>query len=288
MGGMVAIPIWGFRERIENVLRRGSQVRKQRAALQSYNSRQMKYRAELRDSLRRIELELYDVKAPKAIQFESWNAFTQPDPRLADINNEPQYDAIQNLSTVLNARNNYVASITTHGEQDDEFLGLNGKCIAMYEKVRETGFLDVALGMTPSPQYNGIMEGDVELDYDVRVLKFSLQSTTKWFEVGLRNSRKMTIQKCQVSNGKVLSLRPDADLAGQYFRIEHMKTLEAIVTATFEVYSGDFVIIFLNKADEGTLTVQLLDRRGKKVGDPYPYALKGGPRNHVEFTRSFF
>jgi hypothetical protein len=249
--------------------------------------RQLEYRAEVRADLHRIALELYDIKEPRLIQFESWNAFTQPDPRQSDIHNAAQYDAIQNLSTALNARNKYVNGKIIHGDQDRKFLGLNNQCIAMYEKVRETGFLDVGLGMEPAPQYNGLLEGDVQLEYDIRVLKFDIRSTTDWFEVGLRNSRKLTVQKSNATKGKMLPLELDADLAGQYFRIRHEEFLEVTITATFEVYSADFVVVFLRKGDEGVLTVQVLDDRGRKLGDPYSYSLSGTPRNHVEFSREF-
>lgn len=107
--------------------------------------RQLGYRAEVRADLLRIEQELCNIKQPRLIQFESWNAFIQPDSRPADIHNDHQYEAIQNLSTVLNKRNKYVNNKIIQGNEDLEFQILNAKCLEMYEKIRETGFLDVNL-----------------------------------------------------------------------------------------------------------------------------------------------
>lgn len=107
--------------------------------------RQLRYHKEVRNDLLRIEKELYNIKQPRLIQFESWNAFTKPDPRRADINNDGQYDAIQNFSTVLNKRNNYVGDKLIHGDQDPEFLRLNNECVSRYEKIRDTGFLDIEI-----------------------------------------------------------------------------------------------------------------------------------------------
>jgi hypothetical protein len=134
------------------------QVRPQ-TAMESHSPRQLRYRGEVRAELLRIGLELYNIKEPRLIQFESWNAFAQPDPRRFDIHSDSQHDAVQNLSTALNKRNNYVDQKILRGDQDPEFLRLNGLCLALYEQIRETGFLDVelvsqlALGQEP-PRFN--------------------------------------------------------------------------------------------------------------------------------------
>jgi hypothetical protein len=103
------------------------------SVLEPLNQRQLRYRAEVRDDLVRIGRELHDIKEPRPIQFESWNAFIHPDPRGPDINNKLQYDAIQNFSTVLNKRNDHL-----HG---NVFLRLTHECVVEYEKIRATGFL---------------------------------------------------------------------------------------------------------------------------------------------------
>jgi hypothetical protein len=137
-------------------------------------------------------------------------------------------------------------------------------------------------------QYDGLFD-EVERNYDLRVLKFDIKSTTSWFELGLRDSRKMTLQEPDTTKGEIRSLKLGADLAGQYFHIDHSESpkLETRITATFQVYDADFVIVFLRKPNKGELTVQILDEEGEEIGEPYRYANYKYPRNHVEFGRNF-
>ncbi len=240
----------------------------------AYGYMQKNYRRSVRDDLFRIRQELYPTTQRRDIQFKSWNSFPKPDPRKDWIDNQPQFDAIENFSRTLNNRNDNLKDIT-----------LDDDCIAEYVNVRKTGFLDDVLTVE-SPKYVGRLDGDIQLIYDTRVLNFYIQSTTNWFEVGLRNSRKLTIQKSLITKGTMLPLEQDADLAGQYFRIRHEDSLEVTVTATFEFYSADFVVVVLRKGDQGVLTVQVLDENGKKLGPSYSYSHKrNSAKNHVEFSR---
>ena len=134
-------------------------------------------------------------------------------------------------------------------------------------------------------QYDGLFD-EVERRYDILDLKFNIKSTTSWFELGVRDSRKMTIQETDMTKGKMRSLEPAADLAGQYFHVTaESAKLEATITTTFEVYGASFIIVFLRKADNGKLIVQILNSKGEKIGEPYPYSRYRYPRNHVEFGR---
>jgi len=98
-----------------------------------YSHEQERYRKAVRDDLIRIRQELNPPnKERRAIQFQSWNAFTQPDPRPDGINNPDQFKATESFSTVLNSRNDHLNDTT-----------LDDDCIVEYVKIRKTRFLDV-------------------------------------------------------------------------------------------------------------------------------------------------
>jgi hypothetical protein len=104
--------------------------------------RQMRYRGEVGRDLLRIELELYNIGEPKRIAFDSWNARVEL--KKADIHDNVQYDAIENLSSAINVRNNYVNKKGIfRGDQDAEFLRLNNICVARFEDIKKAGFFDV-------------------------------------------------------------------------------------------------------------------------------------------------
>lgn len=145
-----------------------------------HSSKQLEYRSKVRDDLLRIVAELYDIEGPKDIQFESWNAFVKPDPRPSDINNSSQLMAVENFSTVLNARNDYVKKMGSlfRGDFDSEFLRLNNQCILMYEKIRESGFLDDDVPTADQPELI-IDPRDVEPVGEVKNLEVRFQSGEK-------------------------------------------------------------------------------------------------------------
>jgi hypothetical protein len=98
-----------------------------------HNPEQLRYRARVRNDLTRIRAELYKEKQ-EPIQFESWDAFPQPDTRQRDLNNDAQFTIIQNLSHFLNERNNHL--------NDVDFQRLSDECVAAYLEIQKIGFLD--------------------------------------------------------------------------------------------------------------------------------------------------
>lgn len=120
-----------------------------------HNVKQLRYREEVRTDLLRILVELCNIKEPQLIQLVSWNARPEPKLRGSDLHNETQYHAIEDLSSALNGRNNYVNKLGSfRGDQDLEFQRLNNQCFVMYEKVRDTGFLEADL----PPQFRDELE----------------------------------------------------------------------------------------------------------------------------------
>jgi hypothetical protein len=156
--GLTVFPIWlGYQIRgwFESKMRKPSAPETMPASIVPviHSDRQFKYRNQVRDNLVGMRTQLYNINLQENIQFESWNAFMQPDQRKEDIHDDAQYLAIQNFSTILNKRNNHL--------NDPMFPELNDECIALYVKIKATGFLDVADPLTQGK----VVPKAVELDH---------------------------------------------------------------------------------------------------------------------------
>jgi hypothetical protein len=85
-----------------------------------------------------IEKELGETDKPNDIQFLSWNAGIDHGRKPWLIDNENNFNALQDLSDALNGRNNYLREA---GSNNLEFPRLNKKCIEAVEKLKQLHFI---------------------------------------------------------------------------------------------------------------------------------------------------
>ena len=182
-----------------------------------HSPRQLEYRSEVRDDLSRIEVGLYEIERPMDVQFESWNAFPKPDPRPLDLHNPTQFQAIENFSTALNLRNKYVNTrdwSITLGRFDPEFMRLNTRCIAMYDKITESGFIDEDDQTTGLPRLV-IAPEDVELTGEEKTVEVRFPNGEKrihkvrFYYVTVRAKGQRTVENVTAScDGNRLRIIP--------------------------------------------------------------------------------
>ncbi len=115
---------------------------------------------------------------------------------------------------------------------------------------------------TPNPE-----EAEpVERLYGRATLVFKIRSTTDWLAVGLVDSKRVEIIDWKSVKGQApMSPRPTDDPNLSHFRLDHplVPELELEVNATFEVYVGDHVTVFLRKGNAGNLKVDVFNETGK-------------------------
>lgn len=235
--------------------------------------RQLKYRSELRDALGHILIELYHIERPDLVQFESWNAFPKPDPRPSDINNSKQFQVIENLSTALNKRNNYVneKGPEFHGDFRSEFLSLNNQCIVMYEKVRETGFLDPDVAATEQ-QSTDIVKNVA--------LVFRVRSTSDWFDIGIENGKLIDVTKHTAWRGRIKEITAHEN----YFHVEQGPSpVWVSIVATFDLPRNK-VSCVLRKGGKRGITVGVKSSSAlQRIATGWRYALSPKGSNEVIF-----
>jgi hypothetical protein len=103
----------------------------------------------------------------------------------------------------------------------------------------------------------------IERQYGTAELIFKIRSTTDWFDVGLVDSKHVTITDWK-SDTTITPPRPTDDPNLSHIGVDHrfVSELELSVTAIFEVYQGDNVTVFLRKGNLGNLKVEVFDKNG--------------------------
>jgi hypothetical protein len=122
----------------------------------------------------------------------------------------------------------------------------------------------------------------VEREYGNATLKFRIWSTTDWIEVGLVDSRHVTIKNRSLSKGTVKSVE---EPNSSHIRIDHPDSA-FVVTATFNVYSGP-LFVFTRKGDIGTLKVDILNKNDELLFQIPEYGTTDQKFNHKEFGFEF-
>lgn len=127
----------------------------------------------------------------------------------------------------------------------------------------------------------------IEREYGAATLVFKVRSTTDWFAVGLVDSRHVKINDWKSSNAP-LSPRPTDDPNLSFFRLDHtfVPEVEIAVNATFEVYAGDHVRVFLRKGNAGKLSVDVFDEAGNFLAR-HDYTGTSDPENYDDFGFAF-
>jgi len=115
------------------------------------------------------------------------------------------------------------------------------------------------------------------------LLKFKIASTTDWFEIGVKDSRLVSIKEYEETKGTMKPPDPKESPIGAYFHVNHKDSpeLEAAISATFQVISRDIIIV-LRKGNLGKLKIELYDKSDKLLGQK-EYLRGQGEYNEVEF-----
>jgi len=115
------------------------------------------------------------------------------------------------------------------------------------------------------------------------LLKFKIASTTDWFEIGVKDSRLVSIKEYEETKGTMKPPDPKESPIGAYFHVNHKDSpeLEAAISATFQVISRDIIIV-LRKGNLGKLKIELYDESDKLLGQK-EYLRGQGEYNEVEF-----
>lgn len=132
------------------------------------------------------------------------------------------------------------------------------------------------------PHVIGKTATPVERDYETATLKFKIWSTTDWIEVGLVDSRHVTINSHSLSKGTVKSVE---EPNSSHLRIDQPDS-EFAVTATFEVYSGP-LFVFTRKGDIGVLKVDVLNKNSMLLFEIPEYGVTDQKYNRKEFGFEF-
>lgn len=127
--------------------------------------------------------------------------------------------------------------------------------------------------------------------YGKATVVFKVNSTAKWFDVGLQGSRSVKI--LEHSPTEPVQPQPTNYPNQSYFTISQGKEnekkiqeLEISVKAEFNVLAGDNIAIFTRKSNEGTLRVQIFDTDGFLRGE-FPTEQTGEPDNFDECEIAF-
>jgi hypothetical protein len=122
----------------------------------------------------------------------------------------------------------------------------------------------------------------VERMYDLATLRLDVETTTDWIEIGLLDSRSVSIRS---RTPKRTILKPVDDSNLSHLRIDSPDA-KFSVTATFEVYSGP-LFVFTRKGDIGTLKVNIFNKNGKPLFEISEYGTTTQKYNHKETAFEF-
>jgi hypothetical protein len=122
----------------------------------------------------------------------------------------------------------------------------------------------------------------VERLYELATLRFDIQTTTDWIEIGLVDSRKVTVSNHDLTEGTMKSVEEPNSC---HLRVDRPSSQAFFVVATFEVYSGP-LLVFLRKSDRGTLKVDVRDKNGRFLDD-CEYGATSQKYNYKEFGFDF-
>ena len=117
----------------------------------------------------------------------------------------------------------------------------------------------------------------VERGYDIATLRFRIWSTTDWIEIGLVDSRHVTIKNHSLSKGNVKTVE---EPNSSHLRIDQPDP-EFVVTATFEVHSGP-LFVFTRKGDYGTLKVDIFNKNNERIWEIPEYGKNDKKYNYCE------
>lgn len=149
--------------------------------------------------------------------------------------------------------------------------------------------------LTPNkPAEEGVEPEEPEFiprNFGKATVVFKLKSTTRWFHVGLLDSRNVKV--VDYSPTDVAQPEPTDYPNQSFFGIsqgeegeKQVQELEMSVKAIFEVYSGDNITIFTRKSNDGTLKIQVFDTDGILRGE-FQTSRTSLPDNFDEFGIAF-
>ena len=274
MAGMVGVLIWGFRRRIEDMLK-GTNDSSSAGEIMMQRLKRLQNEARLdrlRDRMQYVYGPLHSAvvsmregkdAVPKGYTvgtpLNAWSKYPEIMQRIIDV-----FSKYPNL-----VENERVWKGWTQKEHElrEEKFWLGAEVYEWFDAIEdEYNQLDSELKPTP-----------VERQYSIATLKFRIWSTTNWIEIGLVDSRHVTIKNYDMGKG---SIRSVDEPNNSHLRIE-VPAAEISVTATFEVYSGP-LFIFTRKGDYGTLKADVLSKNGEKIWEIPEYGTTDKKYNYLE------
>jgi len=122
----------------------------------------------------------------------------------------------------------------------------------------------------------------IEREYKMATLKLAVRSSTDWIEIGLIDSRHVTIKDHNMREGAIQSVE---EPHSSHIRIDQSNA-KFSVTATFEVYVGP-LLIFTRKADRGTLRVDVLNKKDELIFTIPEYGTSDQKHNYKDVSFDF-
>jgi hypothetical protein len=124
--------------------------------------------------------------------------------------------------------------------------------------------------------------------YGSATLKFKISTTTDWIEIGLSDSKQVTVNNHDLLKGTIQSIEePNSSHLRIDLRGKPDEAITFLVSATFEAYAGGPIFVFVRKGDHGTLRVDVLNENDKLLFEMPEYGRTAQKYNYKDFGFDF-